>query len=101
MHPAEVVVPEVQTEGRPQVLPLLSESIRESDDATHRHPHGQVLPLNVACANLFKVRFSADFLFLVVGTLDGTAALLPGRLVVVLLDQLLVVSTVLKGTLDC
>ncbi len=47
VNPAEVVVGEVQAHCRLQVLDLLAEGVREPREAPHRHPHRQILPLDM------------------------------------------------------
>jgi hypothetical protein len=48
MHPAEVVVHVIQGDGMAKVLNLLAESIRQAGEAPHRHPHREILPLDIA-----------------------------------------------------
>ena len=52
MDAHEVVVSEVQRHGRAQVLDLLAERVRQASKSSHVHAHGQVLPLDVAGADL-------------------------------------------------
>ena len=49
MNPAEVVIHEVKSKGAFQVVMLLGEGIRQSGQPPHAHPHGQILPFEVAC----------------------------------------------------
>ena len=47
MNSAEVVIHEVESYGVCVVLHFFAESIRQSGKPAHRHPHGEVLPLDV------------------------------------------------------
>ena len=55
---AEVVPSEVQTERGPQVLPLLAERISQSGKPANLHPHREVLPLDVGCADSSLIKLS-------------------------------------------
>ena len=56
MDPDVVVMGEVKSDRRAKVLHLLAECVRETCEAPHAHPHGQVLPLDVAGRNVPEVR---------------------------------------------
>jgi hypothetical protein len=47
MDATEVIVREVKREGRMQILSLLRESVGQSCQATHGHPDGKVLSLDM------------------------------------------------------
>src|ERR1035437_3028522 len=47
VNPAEVVVHEVERDGRFEVLDLLREGVREPREPPHAHPHREVLELDV------------------------------------------------------
>ena len=55
MNTAEIVVGEVQGDSGFQVRQLLAESIREPRKTSHRHSHGQILPLHKRSANVSGV----------------------------------------------
>jgi hypothetical protein len=46
MNPAEIVVREVQGQGRLQVRQLLVERVGQSGKASAHHPDGRILPLD-------------------------------------------------------
>ena len=45
----------------PQVLPLLRERIRQPREAAHLHSDGEILPLHVRRADLFRIGFPHDW----------------------------------------
>jgi hypothetical protein len=58
VNTAEVVVREVQTVGRPKVVPLLTEAIRQAGEPAHPHSDGEVLTLHNRGADALGVRLS-------------------------------------------
>lgn len=60
MNLAEVVVGEVQRDHVSMHLDLLAKRVAEPSEAAHVHPHGQVLPLNVAGRDMALVWISGD-----------------------------------------
>ena len=52
VNPAEVVVGEVQTIRRPEILPLLREGIRQTRKSAHAHADRQILALYMRRADL-------------------------------------------------
>ena len=75
MHPHEVVVHEVEREHVQVVFRLLGEAIGQTGEASHPHPHGQVLALNVAgfeqfCGLLEKKLLRSHFDSLKIKDLD-------------------------------
>jgi len=52
----EIVMHEMDRDGMSVVLGLFREAIRQPREPPHRHPHDQVLPLNVAGADVRRVR---------------------------------------------
>src|ERR1039458_4000455 len=61
VNPAEVVVGEVQTVCRPEVLPLLAESVRQPRQAAHLHSDGEILTLHMGRANLVGIGVAHDW----------------------------------------
>jgi len=55
MNTAEIVIGEVQRDSGFQVRQLLAERISEPRESSHRHSHGQVLPLHKGRADLVRV----------------------------------------------
>ena len=64
MNPHEIVIGEVQSKRRIVVLPLFAESIRQPGESANLHSHGEILPFNVAGANLLGVGASDDWHYL-------------------------------------
>ena len=60
MNSAEVVIHEVESYGVCVVLHFFAESIRQSGKPAHRHPHGEVLPLDVGSTDVGGVRVAED-----------------------------------------
>jgi hypothetical protein len=59
MNTAKVVIREVQGNSGLQVAQLARESVREPSQPSELHPHGQVLPFNVARRDVLRVEISA------------------------------------------
>ena len=57
---AKVVKREPKRHGRPVVLPLLTESVRQASEPARPHGYAQVLPLNNRGTNSFGVRGAND-----------------------------------------
>jgi hypothetical protein len=55
MDTHKIIVREVQSASRFQVRQLLRESVSQASESAHRHSHGEVLPLDVRCADVFRV----------------------------------------------
>ena len=51
---------EVQRQGCFEIIPLLGESMRESSQAPHAHPHRKILPLDIGGADLVEVGVTLD-----------------------------------------
>ena len=60
VNPAEVVEGEVQAVGRPQVLPLLAESVGEPRHAPHLHTDREVLAFDMAGADFLRIGIPHD-----------------------------------------
>lgn len=58
MNAAEVVISEVQRTSGLQVVQFLAECVGQARKSANRHPHGEVLPLNVRSAHVFGIRVS-------------------------------------------
>lgn len=56
MHPAEVVVGELERQRHFVILPLLAERIRQPGHPPVAHADGEIVPFNVARADLRHVR---------------------------------------------
>lgn len=59
MNPAEVIEHVMQRDRVGMVLNLFRESVGQSRETPHAHPHGQVLPFDVASRNKFFDRVSS------------------------------------------
>ena len=60
VYAAKVVDAEIQPERGFVVRPFLTEGIRQSRQPAILHPHAQVVPLNVARANLVGIRIAEN-----------------------------------------
>jgi hypothetical protein len=60
VNPAEVVVHEVQSDGRSVVLDLLARSVGQPREPAHAHSHREVLPLDKAGRNVVGIRVADD-----------------------------------------
>jgi len=58
MNAAEIVIREVQGNGRFQMRQLFAKSIREARQSAKLHPHGEVLPLHIGRADMVRVRIA-------------------------------------------
>ena len=56
MHPDEIVVHEVQSQGMLKFFHFLAESIGQSDEAPHVHPRRQLPLLNIAGRDMVRIR---------------------------------------------
>ena len=92
MHPHEVVKREVERQRVGVVLSLLRERVRQPREAAHRHPHREVLPLNVARADVRLVGFAFDAGLLDAGAFGGAVAASRTGSIAVELDELGVVD---------
>ena len=87
MHTAEVVPHEIERHGRRVVLDLLRERIGQAREAAHRHPHRQVLALDVAGRDVLAVRVARDDLAVDTEALRRAVPLLAFGIVPVNLGQ--------------
>ena len=55
MDANEIIVYVVQRDGRDVILDFLRESIGQSSESPHRHPHREVLPFHVERADVLHV----------------------------------------------
>jgi hypothetical protein len=55
VNPAEIVVREIQRQGRPVVLKLAAEAIRQAGEASNLHTHREVLALDMRGANTARL----------------------------------------------
>lgn len=102
MNPDEIVVHVVDRQRCDVVLDFLRERIGQSCVAAHLHPHGQVLALDVAGANVARIR-AADLGFLLASdALSGAIADLGSlaRTAPVVLHQDCVIDIGTKGRFD-
>ena len=60
MNPAEIVVHVMERHRVLQILKFLGESICQASKSAHRHAHGQILSLNVACGDMVIIGTAAD-----------------------------------------
>src|ERR1700685_1144787 len=58
MNPAEIIVREMQSASRFQILQFLRKSVRQARKPSHLHSHGQILPLDIAGRNVVGIRIA-------------------------------------------
>ena len=56
MDATEIIVREVQSASGFQVRQLFRETVSQAGESAHRHSHGEVLPLDMRCADVIGVR---------------------------------------------
>ena len=61
VNAAEIVIGEVQAVGRPQVLPLLAEPIRQPRQSAHLQSNREVLALHMRRADLLRIGIPHDW----------------------------------------
>lgn len=54
MHSAKIVVHDIEGDSCPVVFKLLAKGIRQSGEPPLRHPQADVLPFDVACADMAR-----------------------------------------------
>ena len=59
MNPAKIVVHVVERNGVLQIFKLFGKGVREARKPAHRHPHGEILALNVACGDVIMIGVAA------------------------------------------
>jgi hypothetical protein len=102
MNTAEVIKPEVQGDCGFQIVQLFRESVGQSGKAAHLHPHGQILPFNVASGDVFRIGPTiAHFGYNLRDASWGVPFIAELAIVAVQFDELRVVRTASKGVLDC
>jgi hypothetical protein len=99
VDPRENVGHEVQGHGSVEVFQLLAERIGQAREPAHAHPHGEVLPLHVARADLVRVGIAGDDPCLGPDALGRAVAAFLGRVRAVLLDEDGVVNVAAEGAL--
>ena len=100
MNAAEVVISEMQTVRSPEILPLLAKAVRETGEPSHLHSKGQVLPFDMAGANLCRIGISHDWDSLRVRDIGRTVPALAFKVRDIDLDELSEVAAVGKRSGD-
>lgn len=85
VYAAEIIVDKVNGERGLVVLQTLGEPIGEAGESAHLHPHGQVVALGMACADLRQVGLPHDSL--APGRNDGRRTIHAGLSIAIDLDQ--------------
>ncbi len=96
MNPAEIIVGEVKAVCGPQVLPLLAEAKREPGEPSHLHSDRQILSLNMAGADSFRIGVAHDWDLLRVRDLGRTVLAFAFGILRIDFDNLREVATVSK-----
>jgi hypothetical protein len=63
VYPTEIVVGEVQSARRFQIVELLGEGIRQPRESPDRHTHREVLPLNITSRDVAHVRPTVTYFY--------------------------------------
>ncbi len=92
MDAGEIVVRVEQRDHGDVIVKLLTEGVRQARKSSHLHSHVKILPLNVAGADVLRLRLADDFAPLGPKTLRGAVALLSLGIVAEYFDQLGVVD---------
>src|ERR1035441_4218450 len=100
MNAAKVVVCMKQRKHGDVVFELLTEGVRQPGEAPHIHPHVEVLPLHVACADMLMVRGAYDIDSFGPKTLRRAVARLSFGITAIDLDQLSVIDIGSEGVRD-
>ena len=74
MDATKVVVGEVQAVGRPKVVPLLTERVRQPREASHLSTDGEVLPFHNRRADAARIGASHNWDHLRAGDFGGAVA---------------------------
>lgn len=98
MHAPKVVVHVEERNHRDVIVQLLAERVREAREASHIHPHIEILPFHVASRDVLFGRIAYNFDSLGPKTLCGAVAFLPFRIVAVNLLQLSEVDLAAEAT---
>ena len=104
MNPDEIVVHIVDRERCYVVLDFLRVSICQARVSAHLHPHGQVLALDKAGADVLRVRIADLWFLLAADALRWRVAGFCGCLFnrsSVMLHQNRIIDIALKGVIDC
>ena len=96
VNPCKVVVHMKQSDHRNVVVQLLAECVSQASEASHVHPHVEILPLHKARRDVRLIRVAYDFHALGSQTLRGAVAFLAFRIVAEHLHQLRVVDLISK-----
>lgn len=76
MDTAKVVMHEIQRQRMNVIFQLFAETVCQASEAAHRHAHGEVLALNVACGDVGNVRIALNTTLLRTDALSGAVAAL-------------------------
>lgn len=82
------------------ILDLFREGVGKAGKAAHRHPHGEVLPLDMAGGDEQRIGRPENLYFLATIAGGRAVALLRFRIVAKILDELRVVDLICKGIND-
>ena len=88
MAAAEVVMGEVQGDGRAMVFQLFAKPVRQTGEPAHGHAERQILPLDMGSADLRGVWITADWDYLDTDDFGGAVPLLAVARGAIDLDEL-------------
>ena len=100
MNSREVVPHVEQRNGMNVVLDLFAKAVDQAGKAPHGHTHGQVLALDIASRNMFRIGRTKDRFLSCAKTLRGAVRPLSPRIGSVNLHKLRIVDLIGKGVND-
>ena len=93
MAAAEVVMGEVQRNGRAVVFQLFAKPVRQTGEPAHGHAERQILPLDMGSADLRRVGIAADWDYLDADDFGGAVPLFSVARGAIDLDELGIIHT--------
>src|SRR5205823_4690330 len=100
VNAAVIIVYVVQRDRGDVILNLLTEGISQPSEAPHRHTHGEILPLDIACADMLRIWIAKAHNFVAAVADGGAVALLAFRCIPEMLHKLRVIDIIREGVND-
>lgn len=100
MDSAEIIEREVKRKCCPVVLPLLAEAIRQTGESANRHPHGEVLALDMGRADSCGIGLPDNWDYLRAHHFSGRIAALAFRCCPIHFDKPCEVNAVMQRVAD-
>ena len=93
MAAAEVVMGEVQGDGRTVIFQLFAKPVRQTGEPAHGHAECQILSLNMRSADLRRIGIAADWDYLNADDFGGRVPLFTFARGAINLDELRIIDT--------